>query len=751
MKIFHQGSNILFIVILATFFYSCDELPHQKDSNQSGKNITKNQSGNQEFLKLLEQSIKKINIYENKYTSNFERAEYMKAEVEKEPVIQEKVNKQVLYCKELIRAGKNESAIMESEKLLGILNEMAVPKKFLVYPKKLAALAYMRAGENSNCIEQNNSESCIIPFTDQGLYSQKLFSSKAISHLEELLKINSEEYEAIWLLNIAHMTMGTYPKGIKEQFRIDEKLFVSKNKALKFKNVAPKLGIDNKANSGGVCMDDFNNDGFLDIVVTSWGVYDQMKFFVNKGDGTFKDNTQSSGLKGFTGGLHITHCDYNNDGWLDLFVLRGAWFDKYGNIPNSLLKNNGDGTFTDVTIKSNLLSFHPTQVASWADFNNDGWLDVFIGNEQSPNNNCKSELYLNKGDGTFQNVFDDTGISTNLGGVKGANVGDINNDGLLDLYVSVLNEKNSLYINEGQNHAGVPKFKLFEKNESVANPLNSFSVWFWDYNNDGWEDIFVGSYISFTEKLDVINYGITLAYQNENKLEIPIIYLNEKGKNFRQIDNKDLDLAIMTMGSNFGDINNDGYEDFYLGNGNPSMSAILPNKMYLNNKRESFSDVSNNSGLGHIQKGHGISFGDIDNDGDQDIFLVTGGAYEGDISPDALFVNPGNKNNWVTLKMNGSSSNKFGIGARVKLIYEDSKKEEVEIYKTVGTGSSFGSNSLQVEIGLAKAKIIKRIEISWPNKTRSVSTFDNIEVNKVYEIEEETNKISPVNFIPIIL
>src|ERR1051325_768311 len=210
-----------------------------------------------------------------------------------------------------------------------------------------------------------------------------------------------DDLSARWLLNIAYMTLGEYPDKVPPKWLIPPKTFASDYDIKRFHDVPGPLGLDVTRLSSGCIVDDFDNDGFLDVMISSFGLRDQLQFFHNNGDGTFSDRTLAAGLQGEVGVLNLIQTDYNNDGFLDVFILRGAWFGEEGRHPNSLLRNNGNGTFEDVTEEAGLLSFHPTQTAVWFDYNGDGWLDLFVGNESNGGPVHRCELFRNNGNGTF--------------------------------------------------------------------------------------------------------------------------------------------------------------------------------------------------------------------------------------------------------------------------------------------------------------------------------------------------------------
>lgn len=630
---------------------------------------------------------------------------------------------------ELLFAGHNEEAVQAFTRILQTLTDkkFAATHELVMKAKRHLAVSYLRLGEQDNCISQHTSESCLLPIAGAGIHRIRRGSEGAIKLYTEILEADPRDISSRWLLNIAYMTLGQYPGQVPKKWLIPPEIFESDYDIKRFYDVAPRLGIAVHGLSGGCVMEDLDGDGYLDIMASSWGDRDQLRFFRNNGDGSFTDRTMAAGLKGIVGGLNLCHADYNNDGHADVLVLRGAWRQWDGLIPNSLLRNNGDGTFDDVTEEAGLLSFNPTQTAAWGDFNNDGWVDVFIGNEIRDYKH-RGELFRNNGDGTFTEVSEKTGLIV-IGYAKGVVWGDYNNDGLLDLYVSFLEEPNLLFRNDGKSDAGEWKFTEVSVQAGVQQPTRSFPAWFWDYDNDGWLDIFVSGFSWNLKEVAEDYLGLP---NNGERLRL---YRNNHDGTFTDVTKAvGLYKVLLTMGCNFGDLDNDGFLDFYAGTGEPRLFSLMPNRMFRNAEGKYFQDVTTSGGFGHLQKGHAVAFGDLDNDGDQDIYEVMGGALSGDKFTNVCFENPGHGNHWITLKLEGVQSNRAAIGARIKVTVATGSGDR-DIYATVTTGGSFGSSSLQQEIGLGQATAIRSIEINWPT-TGKTQRFTNIAMDQMLKIRE---------------
>jgi FG-GAP-like repeat/ASPIC and UnbV len=610
---------------------------------------------------------------------------------------------------------------------------------------KNLAITYLRLGERNNCINNHSDASCIMPIQGEGIYTDPSATQKGIEIYEQILQKDSTDLESRWLLNIAYMVIGEYPAKVPSQWLIPGlDTDTSSHQVKAFQDMAGELGIDGPRNlAGGVIVDDFNNDGYLDIITSTWGLDDCMHYFRNNADGTFTDIAAAAGLSRIKGGLNIIQADYNNDGYTDILVLRGAWLGELGKQPNTLLRNNGDGTFTDVTIESGLLSFNPTQTAVWADFNNDGWLDLFIGNESREfEHPHPAELFISNQDGTFTNVASAAGVDfTSF--MKGVTSADYNNDGWPDIFISSLNGRSMLLKNKGLK-SKIPQFTNVTDEAGFAKEkISTFPTWFWDYDNDGWPDIFICGY-EYQKSLAASAAAEALRTPASLKGNM-FLYRNNHDGTFTNVTSQvGLNNSVYAMGANFGDIDNDGWLDMYLGTGNPDVRSLVPNKMFKNISGRQFADVTTSARVGNLQKGHGVSFADINNDGYQDIFIKVGGAVPGDTYFNSFYVNPGqNQNNWIGVLLEGTKSNRSAIGAHIAVTFtEDNKKRTV--YMDVNSGGSFGSNPLRKEIGIGEAKNIDELIIKWPT-SGIVQVFKNVAPDQFIKITEGNNQVEKMN------
>jgi hypothetical protein len=638
---------------------------------------------------------------------------------------------------EIVLGRENEAiALYERAGELGLPVLSQLPKHFEPTLAFQLGVAYMRLGETENCCAANTPESCILPIRGAGIHKNSTGSRRAIGLFKKVLRMapsnSPRHFEARWLLNIAYMTLGEYPGGVPTEYRIPESTFRSSIEFPQFRNIAKRLGLDTFSLAGGAIGDDIDNDGLIDLVVSTWDVRGQIRFFRNRGNGGFEDRTEQAGLKGIYGGLNMIQADYDNDGFVDVLVLRGGWFGPAGKHPNSLLRNLGNGAFRDVTFDAfGRAPHYPTQTASWADYDNDGNLDLYVGNETTKELKSPSQLFRNNGNGTFTDVAVAAGV-TNVRFTKGVIWGDYNADRFPDLYVSNMDEPNRLYRNNGNG-----TFTEVTKTSGVDQPVTSFPCWFWDFDNDGNLDLFVSGYSSGIEHLAA------------EALKRP--YVTQKAKLYRgDGEGRFVDVAESVkltspntpMGSNFGDLDHDGRLDMYLGTGYPRLSGLMPSVLFLNRGNEGFVDVTMSSRMGNVQKGHAVVFADFDNDGDQDVFEQMGGAFPADRYYDAFYENPGFGNHWIAIRLIGKQSNRSAIGARIRIEIRDGNDTRT-LYRHVNSGGSFGGNPLRQTIGLGNATRVERLEVYWPTSDLT-QTFEGIEADQWIRIVEGEESFSTV-------
>lgn len=585
-------------------------------------------------------------------------------------------------------------------------------------------VAYFHKSEMENGEYRNPGDRCIFPPRANVPYPKFRNgedSEKAIQYFQQYLAQKPDDLEVKWMLNLAYVTLGKYPQGVPQKYLLPPSIFESKENIGRFVDVASEAGLKDFSVAGGVIVDDFENNGLLDVVTSSADLCASLHYFHNNGDGTFTDRTKQAGLADQLGGLNIIQADYNNDGCMDILVLRGGW-----EFPmrKSLLRNNCNGTFTDVTEESGLgATLTATQTAAWADIDNDGYLDLFVGNENGP-----SQLFRNKGDGTFEDISHAAGVDK-VAFTKSVVAADYDRDGYMDFYVTNYVGGNFLYHN---NHDRT--FTEVGAQAGVRNPQRSFVAWWFDFNNDGWPDLYVSSYYGSVEEVMRTYLGLP------HTVETMKIYKNLGNGTFQDVSKEvGLDKVFMPMGSNFGDVNNDGYPDIYLGSGNPSFAAVLPHVLLLNKEGKSFEDITASSGTGELHKGHGIAFADLARNGNEDIVAEIGGAVPSDAHALRLFENPGSGNDWINIHLVGVKTNRAAIGAQIKLTVKDTVKDKDQpvrsIYSTVSSGGSFGANPMERHIGLGKSAQILDLEVWWPT-SNTRQHFSNVEKNQFVEIKE---------------
>jgi len=463
-------------------------------------------------------------------------------------------------------------------------------------------------------------------------------------------------------------------------------------------------GITSEAtDSWAASWGDYNNDGYDDLFVTTYDETQPNILYENNGDKTFTKVTVGEIVNDTAKSLGATWGDYNNDGNLDLFVANN------GGSRNFLYKNNGNSTFTKITSGDIVEHGVYCHSAAWADYDNDGYLDLFV-TEYFPTNT--NHLFHNNGDETFTRV-EDSPVVTDSGHSIGAAWGDYNNDGLVDLFVpNTNNEANWLYKNVGNG-------QFVKVNESViSTPSKSVGCSWGDYNNDGYLDLFV------TNSGDANNS----------------LYLNNTDGTFTEITSG----AIVndngnSHGSTWIDIDNDGDLDLYVTN-----DQAENNFLYRNNGDSSFTrsenDLTNSGG-----NSFGTAISDYDNDGDHDIFVANHSAED-----NFFFENTkGQCEAFLGLKLVGTNSNKSAIGAKIRVkanIYGEDKWQKQEVTGQSGGGSG-GQNSNKLIFGLGDATVVDSLVIDWPSGFKKV--FTNVAPSTNYDtyVEDNGTHISGIAYV----
>jgi tetratricopeptide (TPR) repeat protein len=529
---------------------------------------------------------------------------------------------------------------------------------------------------------------------------------------------NERARAVMWLSSRA---LGGYPSNVPQAFRMELKAGYEPAR-VKFENISSKIGLDKICAGRGTAVFDYNNDGLLDLVVTA--AHAGCTLFRNNGDGTFSDVTVGSGLDECINGFVIISGDYDNDGYPDLFVTRLGFY--YGEC--DLYHNNGDGTFTNVTAAAGLRNWGPAYTAAWVDYDCDGLLDLFIGYNLGGmfDRHVQNRLFHNNGDGTFTDVTEEAGLASVFTTI-GSCWGDYNNDGYPDLFLSSGLGRPSLFRNNGNGTF---------TDVSIEAGLTDFAVGttccFIDYNNDGLLDIVQYTWSDHEDVIETMKTG----HGPADGSPLVIYHNNGDGTFTAKTREVGLDGCWGTMSGNVGDVNNDGFMDLLLGNGSPRMERLEP-FILLENDRGTFHNTTFSAGLPFSGKSHGTNCADLFGDGRMSIIIAAGGGYPGDLLQTAVHCPVELPGNYLNVRLRGVKSNRDGNGARITLWNGGSRQ-----IKEVNHGSSFGCLPLEQHFGLGTATRIDAIEIRWPSGL--VQRVENPPVNQTIRVIEGAPQWEPV-------
>ena len=338
------------------------------------------------------------------------------------------VGARVAFSQEALKHGRVDEAVAMVDEAFLMAQSAGASPQMLAPLRRARAIANLRAAEVENCIKRHNRDCCIFPLADGGVHAIGDPVARAAEDYRALLELDPSDLGVRWLFNLCHQALGDWPQAVPAAWLVPPEAFASAYDIGRFRDIASDLGVDANNLCGGSVLEDFDGDGDLDIATSTFDVGGPLLLYRSEDDGSFTDASDEARTSEQLGGLNVISGDYDSDGDVDLLVLRGAWLLDDGRIRNSLLENDGTGVFRDVTRAAGLaLPAAPTQAACWGDYDSDGDLDLFVGNESRMrtrgDGDYPSQLWRNEGDGTFVDVAAAAGVRNNAF-CKGACWGD---------------------------------------------------------------------------------------------------------------------------------------------------------------------------------------------------------------------------------------------------------------------------------------------------------------------------------------
>lgn len=477
-------------------------------------------------------------------------------------------------------------------------------------------------------------------------------------------------------------------RAAQKVFRLGEASTVT------FAEEASRYGVAKRSGGRGSGWGDFNGDGRLDLVAA--GMYQPLTLFEQRGDGTFASRPIAAAGKVITDGWGVIVFDYDGDRRLDLFVTRGG---KVAEAQSVLLRNRGEARFEDATESAGLYDVADSLGACVGDVDKDGWLDLFVANGNT-HSGKPSRLYRNRGGGTFEETAEAAGIITEDPTINCA-LADFDGDDNLDLFTINTNAPHRLYLGDG---AG--RFTVAQNTGLQAGGF-MFGALVFDADHSGLPDILIYGTVPFPETLLCLSEWPRCPKPHVSRTRF---FLNQGRGRFREVP-LGTHAHYGSMGAAAADLDNDGFEDVYLGTGGPPFYTLEPDVLLLNEAGGGLRDATAGSGTLSLGKGHGVSVADVNDDGFLDLYVPVGGVYPADQWKSLLYVNQGNQNHYLQVVLEGRGPNWEGIGAKLTF------RTERRIYhQQVRRGVGFASsNSPVIHQGLGKETRVEEMTIKWPS------------------------------------
>ena len=538
--------------------------------------------------------------------------------------------------------------------------------------------------------------------------------SRALADGNESMALKPSDDKTRFWVWLAAQKLGGYPAAVPESHRMELKIGHHPSK-LQFEDVAAKIGLDKTSGGRGTAVFDMDGDGYLDVIIAC--VHAGCSVYRNNGDGTFTDVTVGSGLEDCAGVFGISVGDYNNDGKDDLYLTRMGFYSG----ESLLFRNNGDGTFTDVTKEAGVQNWGPAFTSQWVDYDGDGNLDLFVTANQGKffESEARNRLFHNNGDGTFTDVTERAGITSEFPDI-GCTWGDYNNDGYPDLFLSSSLGRSQLYRNNGDG-----TFTDVSREAGIDEISVGFVALWCDYDNDGWLDLVQFVWSPSDDVLHTLIHGGSPAGGHP----LCVYHNNRDGTFTLKSRELGLDECWGTMTGNAADLNNDGHLELVLGNGGPLMESTEPAVLYEFDGDGKYYNTTFSAGLPVMGKGHGVNMADLAGDGRLCLIIADGGMYPGDLLTTSVYRPKTLPGNYLNVRLVGTRSNRNAIGARLKLDVGGASQ-----YRVVSGGSGFGCLPLEQHFGFRDSRRIDALEILWPSGLKQ--RVENLPINSTIQFVE---------------